>query len=190
MAVKTSKLPCGFKNRIKQNWGHSQAKFFHSISDYLYNILLAGCTSNTECEQQVDSFLNSYCTSALPSTVTQPGPTTTVTRTETQPAVTVTRVQTTTSISTVTVTPAASGSPPSTSSSSNTQSGQTTVNVASMGEGSPQASSSSVPRAEFALAALFGLAIIVLMAVIAGWALTYLIMRKRAKENNGIARTG
>ena len=131
----------------------------------------------------MDSYLNSYCTSALPSTVTEPGPTTTVTRTQAQATITITRVQTTTSISTVTITPASS-SP----SSSSSQPGQASVNVDRM-EASPQVSS-SVQNAEFALAALFGLAIIVLMAVIAGWAWTYLVMKKKARENNGIIRAG
>ena len=152
------------------------------------------CTGNTECEQRVDSFLNSYCTSALPSTttITQPGQATTVTvtRTQVQPAVTVTRVETMTRTSTVTISPAASGSPPSSSSSSSSQSGQSTISSVDSMVPSSQASSSSVPTAEFALAALFGLAIIVLMAVIAGWVLTYLILKKRANENNGVVHSG
>jgi hypothetical protein len=100
-----------------------------------------------------------------------------------QAQTTITRVQTTTSISTVTITPARS--------SSSSQSGQTTVSVDSMVPSSQASSSiSNVQRAEFALAALFGLAIIVLMAVIAGWVLTYSIMKKKARENNGTIRTG
>ena len=141
------------------------------------------CTSEIACEQQVDSYLNSYCTSAIPATVTQ-GPTTTITSTQVQAQTTVTRVQATTvtSISTVTITVTPTGS------SSSSQSGQTTVSIATMVPSS-QASSSNVQRAEFALAALFGLAIIVLMAVIAGWVLTYSIMKK-ARENNGSIQHG
>ena len=127
----------------------------------------------------MDSFLNSYCTSALPSTatVTQSGPTTTVTTTQMQAAMTITRVQTTTSITTVTVTPAKS------SLASSSQSGQATVNVDNNMGASPR-TSSTVQNAEFALAALFGLAIVVLMAVITGWVWTYSVMKKKARENN------
>ena len=149
----------------------------------------AGCTSNKECEQQVDSFLNSYCTSALPSTatVTQPGPITTVTSTRVQAAMTVTKFQTTTRITTTTVTV----TPASSSPASSSQSGQATVNVDNMDNmaASPR-TSSNVQNAEFALAALFGLAIIVLMAVIIGWVWTYLVLKKKAREtNNGIIQT-
>ena len=143
------------------------------------------CTSEIACEQQVDSYLNSYCTSAIPATVITQGPTTTITSTQVQAQTTITRVQATTvtetSISTVTITPAGS--------SSSSQSGQTTVSIGTMVPSS-QASSSNVQRAEFALAALFGLAIIVLMAVIAGWVLTYSIMKKKARENNGSIQHG
>ena len=144
----------------------------------LMSVFYIDCTSEIACEQQVDSYLNSYCTSAIPATVTQ-GPTTTITSTQVQAQTTVTRVQATTvtetSISTVTV--------------SSSQSGQTTVSVGTMVPSS-QTSSSNVQRVELALAALFGLAIIVLMAVIAGWVLTYSIMKKRARENNGSIQHG
>ena len=140
------------------------------------------CTSEIACEQRVDSYLNSYCTSAIPATVTQ-GPTTTITSTQVQAQTTVTRVQTSTitSISTVTITPARS--------SSSSQSSQATVSVGTMVPSS-QASSTNVQTAEFTLAALFGLATIVLMAVIAGWVLTYSIMKKKARENNGSTPRG
>ena len=141
--------------------------------------LHAGCANNMACEEQVDAYLNSYCKSALPSTVTA-GPTVTVTTTHASTTITETATVTTVSTTSITTT--------STKTVYSTCSPSGECNLSGTNSTALLAPSTASQKPTLVLGALLGLCIVALLIVTTGWIWTYSVLKRNARTDDNSQR--